>query len=121
MVAEPPVAAPGSRSPRSSPMSAQEPPRRPPGGPEPPEPEPGGRYEAVVPHWFYCKVTDTRERWVPFSAQDSERLEEAHGAGKGGMGRGAAGLRLPPALSVRRPLVLHRTSLLLNHRKGWAW
>ncbi|NWY39969.1 DDHD2 Phospholipase, partial [Sylvia atricapilla] len=42
----------------------------------------GGRYEAVVPHWFWCKVTDTRERWVPFSAQDSERLEEAHGAGK---------------------------------------
>ncbi|NXF21980.1 DDHD2 Phospholipase, partial [Rhodinocichla rosea] len=42
----------------------------------------GGRYEAVVPHWFYCKVTDTRERWVPFSAQDSERLEAAHGAGK---------------------------------------
>ncbi|NXY07632.1 DDHD2 Phospholipase, partial [Pteruthius melanotis] len=39
-------------------------------------------YEAVVPHWFYCKVTDSRERWVPFSAQDSERLEEAHGAGK---------------------------------------
>ncbi|NWT75070.1 DDHD2 Phospholipase, partial [Prunella himalayana] len=62
-------------------MAAQEPPRPPPVGAEPPEPEPGGRYEAVVPHWFYCKVTDTRERWVPFSAQDSERLEEAHGAG----------------------------------------
>ncbi|XP_041880834.1 phospholipase DDHD2 isoform X1 [Corvus kubaryi] len=63
-------------------MAAQEPPRPPPAPAEPPEPEPGGRYEAVVPHWFYCKVTDTRERWVPFSAQDSERLEEAHGAGK---------------------------------------
>ncbi|NWI42374.1 DDHD2 Phospholipase, partial [Picathartes gymnocephalus] len=62
-------------------MSAQEPPRPPPAAAEAPEPEPGGRYEAVVPHWFYCKVTDTRERWVPFSAQDSERLEEAHGAG----------------------------------------
>ncbi|NWU82241.1 DDHD2 Phospholipase, partial [Onychorhynchus coronatus] len=67
-------------SPRSSSMSAQEPPRPPPA--EPPEPDPGGRYEAVAPHWFYCKVTDSRERWVPFSAQDSERLEEAHGAGK---------------------------------------
>ncbi|NXC07185.1 DDHD2 Phospholipase, partial [Orthonyx spaldingii] len=67
---------------RSSPMSAQEPPRPPPAAAEPPEPETGGRYEAVVPHWFYCKVTDTRERWVPFSAQDSERLEEAHAAGK---------------------------------------
>ncbi|RMB95126.1 hypothetical protein DUI87_28402 [Hirundo rustica rustica] len=63
-------------------MSAQEPPRPPPGAAEPPEPEPGGRYEAVLPHWFWCKVTDTRERWVPFSAQDSQRLEEAHGAGK---------------------------------------
>ncbi|NWW16134.1 DDHD2 Phospholipase, partial [Falcunculus frontatus] len=69
-------------SPCSCPMSAQEPPRPAPAAAEPPEPEPGGRYEAVVPHWFYCKVTDTRERWVPFSAQDSERLEEAHGAGK---------------------------------------
>ncbi|NWU24568.1 DDHD2 Phospholipase, partial [Dyaphorophyia castanea] len=63
-------------------MSAQEPPRPPPAAAEPPEPEPGGRYEAVAPHWFYCRVTDARERWVPFSAQDSERLEEAHGAGK---------------------------------------
>ncbi|KAF1397548.1 Phospholipase DDHD2, partial [Spheniscus humboldti] len=40
------------------------------------------RYEAVVPHWFYCKVTDSRERWIPFSTQDSERLEEAHGSGR---------------------------------------
>lgn len=39
-------------------------------------------YEAVVPHWFYCKVTDSRERWIPFSTQDSERLEEAHGSGR---------------------------------------
>ncbi|NWI64243.1 DDHD2 Phospholipase, partial [Todus mexicanus] len=57
--------------------------------PEPPpprvgegEPEPDGRYEAVAPHWFYCKVTDGRERWVPFSTQDSERLEEAQGSGR---------------------------------------
>ncbi|NXB72943.1 DDHD2 Phospholipase, partial [Donacobius atricapilla] len=63
-------------------MSAQEAPRPPAAGAEPAEPEPGGRYEAVVPHWFWCKVTDTRERWVPFSAQDSERLEAAHGAGQ---------------------------------------
>ncbi|NWQ90038.1 DDHD2 Phospholipase, partial [Burhinus bistriatus] len=39
--------------------------------------------EAVAPHWFYRKVTDGRERWVPFSTQDSERLEEAHGSGRG--------------------------------------
>ncbi|XP_042742258.1 phospholipase DDHD2 isoform X2 [Lagopus leucura] len=42
----------------------------------------GNGYEAVAPHWFYCKVTGGRERWLPFSVQDSERLEEAHGAGK---------------------------------------
>ncbi|XP_031458060.1 phospholipase DDHD2 [Phasianus colchicus] len=42
----------------------------------------GNGYEAVAPHWFYCKVTGGRERWLPFSIQDSERLEEAHGAGK---------------------------------------
>ncbi|KAM6113408.1 LOW QUALITY PROTEIN: triacylglycerol hydrolase DDHD2 [Phoenicopterus ruber ruber] len=46
------------------------------------EPDAANRYEAVVPHWFFCKVTDSRERWVPFSAQDSERLEEAHGSGR---------------------------------------
>ncbi|CAM9768495.1 unnamed protein product [Bubo scandiacus] len=50
--------------------------------PPPAGPEPAARYEAVAPHWFYRKVTDSRERWVPFSAQDSERLEEAHGSGR---------------------------------------
>ncbi|NXN94693.1 DDHD2 Phospholipase, partial [Rhinopomastus cyanomelas] len=45
-------------------------------------PGPAPRYEPVVPHWFHRKVTDTRERWVPFSAQDSERLEEAQSSGK---------------------------------------
>ncbi|NWZ57379.1 DDHD2 Phospholipase, partial [Haliaeetus albicilla] len=50
--------------------------------PEAGELDAGNRYEAVVPHWFYCKVTDSRERWVPFSTQDSERLEEAHGSGR---------------------------------------
>ncbi|KFW63381.1 Phospholipase DDHD2, partial [Pygoscelis adeliae] len=49
---------------------------------EPAELEAANRYEAVVPHWFYCKVTDSRERWIPFSTQDSERLEEAHGSGR---------------------------------------
>lgn len=51
--------------------------------PEPGEPDPAHGYEPVAPHWFYCKVTDGRERWVPFSAQDSERLEEAQGSGRG--------------------------------------
>ncbi|NWY70935.1 DDHD2 Phospholipase, partial [Erithacus rubecula] len=54
----------------------------PPSAAEPLEAEPGGPYEAVAPHWFYCSVTEARERWVPFSAQDSQRLEEAHGAGR---------------------------------------
>ncbi|XP_034617872.1 phospholipase DDHD2 isoform X2 [Trachemys scripta elegans] len=40
------------------------------------------KYEAVVPHWFYCKVIDSRERWIPFSRQDSEKLEEAHNSRK---------------------------------------
>ncbi|KFV84994.1 Phospholipase DDHD2, partial [Struthio camelus australis] len=40
------------------------------------------KYETVVPHWFYCKVMDSRERWIPFSTQDSERLEEAHSSGR---------------------------------------
>ncbi|KAM6395539.1 triacylglycerol hydrolase DDHD2 [Rhynochetos jubatus] len=46
------------------------------------EPDAAHGYEAVAPHWFYRKATDSRERWVPFSAQDSERLEEAHGSGR---------------------------------------
>ncbi|NXC75410.1 DDHD2 Phospholipase, partial [Anhinga anhinga] len=50
--------------------------------PEAAEPDPARRYEAVAPHWFYRKVTDSRERWIPFSSQDSERLEEAHGSGR---------------------------------------
>ncbi|NXL56871.1 DDHD2 Phospholipase, partial [Chordeiles acutipennis] len=50
--------------------------------PEPPPTEPTPRYEPVGPHWFFCRAGDSRERWVPFSAQDSERLEAAHGAGK---------------------------------------
>lgn len=64
-------------------MSAREQQQPPPAAPpEAGELDAGNRYEAVVPHWFYCKVTDSRERWVPFSTQDSERLEEAHGSGR---------------------------------------
>ncbi|NXC18586.1 DDHD2 Phospholipase, partial [Corythaeola cristata] len=58
------------------------PPPPPAAPPEAAEPDAASRYEAVVPHWFYCKVTDSRERWIPFSSQDSERLEEAHGSGR---------------------------------------
>ncbi|XP_025920236.1 phospholipase DDHD2 [Apteryx rowi] len=49
---------------------------------EAPELDAANKYETVVPHWFYCKVVDSRERWIPFSTQDSERLEEAHTSGR---------------------------------------
>lgn len=81
-------------------MAAREPPPPP---PAPAEPDAAGRYEAVAPHWFYRKVTDTRERWVPFSAQDSERLEEAHGSGRERPPRAAERPRAPPPLRHRRP------------------
>uniref|UniRef100_A0A8C8VLV3 DDHD domain containing 2 n=1 Tax=Pelusios castaneus TaxID=367368 RepID=A0A8C8VLV3_9SAUR len=46
------------------------------------ETDTANKYEAVAPHWFYCKVIDSRERWIPFSGQDSEKLEEAHNSRK---------------------------------------
>ncbi|XP_053125739.1 phospholipase DDHD2-like isoform X2 [Hemicordylus capensis] len=47
------------------------------------ETEAGNRYEPVPPrHWFYCKVVDSREKWIPFSGQDSEKLENAHQSSK---------------------------------------
>ncbi|NXD16588.1 DDHD2 Phospholipase, partial [Nothocercus nigrocapillus] len=72
------------RSIMSAPEQQQAQPSGPPGAAsaEAPEPDAANKYEAVVPHWFYCKVTDSRERWIPFSIQDSERLEEAHASGK---------------------------------------
>ncbi|KAM6342047.1 triacylglycerol hydrolase DDHD2 [Podargus strigoides] len=53
------------------------------------EPDPGSGYAAVAPHWFHCKVTAGRERWVPFSSQDSQRLEEAHGSARSWRGTGS--------------------------------
>ncbi|NXY50550.1 DDHD2 Phospholipase, partial [Ceuthmochares aereus] len=38
-------------------------------------------YEPVSPHWFYRRAGG-RERWEPFSLQDSERLERARAAGE---------------------------------------
>ncbi|XP_053125103.1 phospholipase DDHD2 isoform X2 [Hemicordylus capensis] len=46
------------------------------------ETEAGNKYEPVSPHWFYCKVVDSREKWIPFSGQDSEKLENAHQSSK---------------------------------------
>lgn len=39
-------------------------------------------YEPVQPHWFYCKVVEDKELWMPFSALDSANLEEVYNSGK---------------------------------------
>ncbi|XP_075412795.1 triacylglycerol hydrolase DDHD2 isoform X2 [Tenrec ecaudatus] len=44
-------------------------------------------YEPVSPHWFYCKIIDSKETWVPFNSDDSQQLEEAYGSGKDCNGR----------------------------------
>ncbi|KAM6431640.1 triacylglycerol hydrolase DDHD2 isoform 1-T2 [Liasis olivaceus] len=42
------------------------------------EAEAANKYEPVSPHWFYCRMVDSREKWIPFSGQDSEKLEKAY-------------------------------------------
>nr|AAI18201.1 DDHD domain containing 2 [Bos taurus] len=42
----------------------------------------GSLYEPVSPHWFYCKIIDSKETWIPFNSQDSQQLEEAYSSGK---------------------------------------
>uniref|UniRef100_UPI00398E40EF triacylglycerol hydrolase DDHD2-like isoform X2 n=1 Tax=Pristiophorus japonicus TaxID=55135 RepID=UPI00398E40EF len=43
------------------------------------EAKPGpNMYEAVQPHWFYCKMEDSKPIWVPFSKMDSLTLEKKH-------------------------------------------
>lgn len=42
----------------------------------------GGLYEPVSPHWFYCKIIDSKETWIPFNSEDSQQLEEAYGSGR---------------------------------------
>lgn len=44
-------------------------------------------YEPVSPHWFYCKIIDSKETWIPFNSEDSQQLEEAYGSGKDCNGR----------------------------------
>ncbi|XP_012579311.1 PREDICTED: SEC23-interacting protein isoform X1 [Condylura cristata] len=34
------------------------------------------QYEPVQPHWFYCKVVEYKQLWMPFSVFDSLNLEE---------------------------------------------
>ncbi|XP_072619616.1 triacylglycerol hydrolase DDHD2 isoform X2 [Vulpes vulpes] len=47
----------------------------------------GSLYEPVSPHWFYCKIIDSKETWIPFNSEDSQQLEEAYGSGKNCDGR----------------------------------
>uniref|UniRef100_A0A8C0W6T5 Phospholipase DDHD2 n=1 Tax=Castor canadensis TaxID=51338 RepID=A0A8C0W6T5_CASCN len=47
----------------------------------------GGLYEPVSPHWFYCKIIDSKETWIPFNSEDSQQLEEAYDSGKDCNGR----------------------------------
>ncbi|XP_060038501.1 phospholipase DDHD2 isoform X2 [Erinaceus europaeus] len=44
-------------------------------------------YEPVSPHWFYCKIIDLKETWIPFNSEDSQQLEEAYDSGKDCNGR----------------------------------
>ncbi|XP_010894631.1 phospholipase DDHD2 isoform X3 [Esox lucius] len=34
-------------------------------------------YQPVKPHWFYCRRIESKDLWLPFSREDSERLEQA--------------------------------------------
>ncbi|KAG9354715.1 hypothetical protein JZ751_001428 [Albula glossodonta] len=38
-------------------------------------------YEPVQPHWFYCRRADAKDSWLPFSREDSQKLEDAYKAG----------------------------------------
>ncbi|XP_056408420.1 SEC23-interacting protein isoform X2 [Hyla sarda] len=48
----------------------------------PPAPAPApflpNLYEPVQPHWFFCKLVEGREVWLPFSDYDSANLEEVY-------------------------------------------
>lgn len=50
--------------------------------PVPPVPVPApflpNLYEPVLPHWFFCKLVEGREVWLPFSDYDSANLEEVY-------------------------------------------
>ncbi|KAG7254031.1 hypothetical protein CRUP_016581, partial [Coryphaenoides rupestris] len=35
-------------------------------------------YEAVQPHWFFCKQVESKSVWLPFSIIDSIQLEETY-------------------------------------------
>ncbi|KAM3611382.1 uncharacterized protein V6R79_017502 [Siganus canaliculatus] len=35
-------------------------------------------YREVQPHWFYCRRAEDSTSWLPFSREDSDKLENAH-------------------------------------------
>lgn len=35
-------------------------------------------YEEVPPHWFYCRLAQDNTSWLPFSKEDSDKLEDAN-------------------------------------------
>uniref|UniRef100_A0A3B4UKV8 DDHD domain containing 2 n=1 Tax=Seriola dumerili TaxID=41447 RepID=A0A3B4UKV8_SERDU len=40
-------------------------------------------YQEVQPHWFFCRRADDSTSWLPFSIEDSEKLERAFDTGEG--------------------------------------
>lgn len=39
-------------------------------------------YEEVQPHWFFCRRADDKTSWLPFSREDSDKLENALNSGE---------------------------------------
>jgi len=39
-------------------------------------------YEAVQPHWFFCRHVESKSVWLPFSIIDSIQLEETYNSGE---------------------------------------
>lgn len=40
-------------------------------------------YQEVQPHWFFCRTAVDDTSWLPFSREDSEKLENVRKTGKG--------------------------------------
>ncbi|CAJ1068844.1 phospholipase DDHD2 isoform X3 [Xyrichtys novacula] len=39
-------------------------------------------YQEVQPHWFFCRRAEDSTSWLPFSKEDSDKLEDAFNTGK---------------------------------------
>lgn len=39
-------------------------------------------YREVQPHWFFCRRAEDNTSWLPFSREDSDKLESACNAGQ---------------------------------------